>query len=380
MHEGILNLSQQEIDARKEFVHFSPQDEQVLLGLLPLMQKHVDRIVAQFYQHLLQDAERRSFFDSDEKIKRVKQTQKEYLLDLFRGKYDSAYFERRLRIGRVHQSIGLEPKWYLGSNSNFLGLILPLVAKQYRLRPQKIAQCTMAIIKIMNLDQQVVMDTYIESLLARLTDVTENIRRSLAVLVPSAQHVANQVERVVQIFQEGLHMAQEGEQITTRTLSGLSSQLDKVKQATEQMHNLQEEMGKIETISRSVRELTLQTELLALNAAVEAEHAGQAGRGFAVVADEIRILADESKVALDKVRALIAEIMASVSKAAQVTEESRASVETGTGLAQNTGDAFQHLSEVIHNANENAQQISDHIKQQTEAIFHLQRLVGESHD
>jgi diguanylate cyclase len=96
----------QEIDTRKAFVDLQAEDEVLLRGVLPLIQKNVDQIVAKFYQKLLQDEQMQDFFADEAMLARVRKTQGEYLLDLFCGEYDLAYFESRLRIGRVHQRIG----------------------------------------------------------------------------------------------------------------------------------------------------------------------------------------------------------------------------------------------------------------------------------
>jgi rsbT co-antagonist protein RsbR len=53
----------------------------------------------------------------------VKRTQKEYFLGLFTGRCDLAYIEDRLRVGAIHERIGLSPKWYLGAYRQYLHLI-----------------------------------------------------------------------------------------------------------------------------------------------------------------------------------------------------------------------------------------------------------------
>lgn len=47
--------------------------------------------------------------------KRLGQTLRDYFQQLFSGRLDDAYVERRMAIGRMHDRIGLEPAWYLGS-------------------------------------------------------------------------------------------------------------------------------------------------------------------------------------------------------------------------------------------------------------------------
>ncbi|WP_287024910.1 protoglobin domain-containing protein [Vibrio sp.] len=46
-----------------------------------------------------------------------------YVRELFEGGYELAYVEKRLRIGKVHQRIGVSPKLYL-SGINQLQLLL----------------------------------------------------------------------------------------------------------------------------------------------------------------------------------------------------------------------------------------------------------------
>ena len=63
------------------------------------------------------------------------------------------------------------------------------------------------------------------------------------------------------------------------------------------------DIGQLEGLAVSIKDISKQTNLLALNAAIEAARAGEAGRGFAVVAGEVRALASRATAAADTIEA-----------------------------------------------------------------------------
>lgn len=61
---------------------------------------------------------------------------------------------------------------------------------------------------------------------------------------------------------------------------------------------MQQEIALFARESESIIDISNQTNLLALNASIEAARAGELGRGFSVIANEVKILSDQSKVAV----------------------------------------------------------------------------------
>ncbi|WP_442780454.1 methyl-accepting chemotaxis protein [Bacillus sp. Au-Bac7] len=76
-------------------------------------------------------------------------------------------------------------------------------------------------------------------------------------------------------------------------------------------------------MSKSIQNISLQTNILALNAGIEAARAGEHGRGFNVVATEVRKLAGNVEDAIKKINSNIENIATEVNKVSEVTKNSQ---------------------------------------------------------
>lgn len=107
-------------------------------------------------------------------------------------------------------------------------------------------------------------------------------------------------------------------------------------------------------ITKTIQDISLQTNILALNASVEAARAGEAGKGFAVVAGEVQSLANKSTESAKSISALI--------------EKSIKQVQSGATLSVETMDA---LTQVIASGEQSAamiERIASSATQQAESL------------
>ncbi len=187
-----------EWDTRKEFLRLSKQEEDGLKLLQPLVTRHVDELVEAFYRHLMSFAETRRLL-SDELIgTRLKNAQKTYLLSLVTGPYDLAYREGRVRIGQVHERIGLTPRWYLGAYALYLNLLHPLIFREFRTRPEQCQFLRIALTKVIFLDIGLALEAYID----RAADKLEFANRELATMAKELGYGLDQRTRELVHSQE----------------------------------------------------------------------------------------------------------------------------------------------------------------------------------
>jgi signal transduction histidine kinase len=149
------------LEQRLQFLDIGAEDLELLAALRPVMEENADRIVSVFYRHLLSFSKTRHLL-SDPRVKdRLLQVQKRYLVSLVPPRLDESYIADRLRIGQTHHRVGLEPRWYLGAYSLYFRLTVPLVSAHFRNHPLQAERAILALNKLLMLDAQLAMESYI---------------------------------------------------------------------------------------------------------------------------------------------------------------------------------------------------------------------------
>uniref|UniRef100_UPI003566D984 protoglobin domain-containing protein n=1 Tax=Halomonas sp. TaxID=1486246 RepID=UPI003566D984 len=158
-----LAFDEAEIARRKAFLEFTAEDVARLRALHATLQTLAPDFANAFYDHLLAFEETRRFIPDAVSVERLKLAQAVYFDSLTAGDYGPEYIANRLRVGVVHQRIGLEPKWYLGAYGKYLGELLLELWQRLGQDPEAFINAYRALIKVVLLDMGLAIDTYIQA-------------------------------------------------------------------------------------------------------------------------------------------------------------------------------------------------------------------------
>ncbi len=159
----VASITADELAQRLKFLELAEPDEKRLTSINDLARRYADSVIDDFYQHLLSFEDASAFFSDPRTLERVKNMQKEYFLRLTQGNYDLAYSENRLRIGAIHERIGLPVKSYLGMYNFYLRSVAARLSEAFPTEPDRVLAVFLSLMKLTFLDIGLAIDTYIFS-------------------------------------------------------------------------------------------------------------------------------------------------------------------------------------------------------------------------
>lgn len=159
-----LDIHSDEVTARKDFLEFGDEDVEALVAVHEMAQTYADPVIEDFYQHLLSFPQGRSFFQDPAVLSRVKQAQRNYFLDLTRGEYGPEYVRNRLRIGAVHQRIGLPFQIYLGMYNWYLRTVANHFFEANSKNPAQALKLLLSLTKLVFFDIGLAMEVYLRTI------------------------------------------------------------------------------------------------------------------------------------------------------------------------------------------------------------------------
>ena len=222
---------------------------------------------------------------------------------------------------------------------------------------------------------------FIDNSLAQVRARTERLGSASSELEQAAQSLANNAETQSSAVEElsasleqtsaqvrnNAEAAQSAEGVVAATSAVVTRGSEKITDMVDAMTHINKSSQDIAKIIKVIDEIAFQTNLLALNAAVEAARAGQHGRGFAVVAQEVRNLAARSSKAASESSSLIEKSRASVQQGVEISEQTRAAFDE---IAQNIGKVSSLVSDISAASSEQARGV----EQVNEAIVDIARI------
>jgi diguanylate cyclase (GGDEF)-like protein/PAS domain S-box-containing protein len=158
-----VGLDAQELAQRKSFLEIGDTDLALLREVHELLQQESFTFTSAFYDHLLSFEPLRTLLPDPATIERLKQSQSAYFNALTGSDYGQTYVENRLRVGVVHQRVGLEPKWYIGAYRKYLADLMPVLWRLLEGDAAKFLATYSALLKIVTFDMGLALDTYFQA-------------------------------------------------------------------------------------------------------------------------------------------------------------------------------------------------------------------------
>lgn len=124
----------------------------------------------------------------------------------------------------------------------------------------------------------------------------------------------------------------------------------------ESMKHLQQNVENVKEITKTILDISSQTNLLSLNASIESARAGEAGRGFAVVADEIRTLSERTKQETENISQILDDLASNTIETAKAIDRS---LKSGSAQEEMIIDISKHFEEMNSNVNMLSEEVNE---------------------
>ncbi len=350
MPSSKITINELEIQHRLEFIGLTLDDSEILKQVGRIIKPQINKIVNEFYAHIKQVPELVSILNyTDDNIDKIKQSQKNYITEVFGGAYGDSYFKSRIQLGIEHHIIGLSPRWYLGSYAKYMELIVPVILRHWWWRPVKASKSIKALSKVFSLDTQLTLESYIENAVQN-NQYNNSIEKSLQ------NRINKYIELVWEIAKGNLkhRIEEEGD-----------DELSQLGEALNQMiENLSTLTKKVTISSDSMLDIAHQ-----VNSAVTAQSSGASQQASAI---------NETTTTLEEINATAHQNLEKAASLYEVCKVAKAEGNDGVEAVEKAIKAMQDIHGNMENISTHIAKLDDSLKQIEEITDTVDDLAQQS--
>ncbi|WP_448206852.1 methyl-accepting chemotaxis protein [Azospirillum sp. sgz302134] len=389
----------------RELWRIDARTEEMLRSLGPALGPVLDASITSFYQFMAGQPGTAALLSDPERIAAIQRLHRAQWDAFFAANFDSAYLERVRRLGRTHQKVGLDPKFYMAGYSMLLERMAAHVIRAHRFDRNRAAAEVGVLIRGVLMEAELALSVYHHAatssdMTAEMEEFAEGFERELSEAVDLVRHNAASMEGAAdevlgaanKVATEGEHVTEASEQtnmnarliaLAARGLSESFADITaKVEHATESSrgasdrsqeaqayaHTLAAASERIGSVVTLIERISKETRLLALNASIEAARAGDAGKGFAVVANEVKTLADQTSNATGDIRTQIEAMQASINQTVTAIEAVAGRVTAVTDDIASITESVAEQAVVTRDIADNADEMATSMQNVHESI------------
>lgn len=204
---------------------------------------------------------------------------------------------------------------------------------------------------------------------------TDQVATAITEMSSTVQEVARSAEAAAAAARNADQETNNGRQVVTKAIEQIGALAHEIERATDVIHKLEGESGKIGSVMDVIHGIAEQTNLLALNAAIEAARAGEQGRGFAVVADEVRVLASRTQQSTQEIQAMIERLQNGAKEAVKAMQDSKAKAQATVSQAAKAGTSLDGIAQAVSSISEMNTHIASAAEEQSAVSEEINRSI-----